>query len=123
MTVKQLINNGYFDEKFFDKDIYHDRINDNTFIEIKQGTNADNTNVIIHDGDSTQKDCEMSAINTTLGEIELEDKESYTDRINISVKPKSDEINLMRLTFLHLTIKMEKKFLEFVLMEIVLLTL
>ena len=93
MTVKQLINNGYFDEKFFDKDIYHDRINDNTFIEIKQGTNADNTNVIIHDSDSTQKDCEMSAINTTLGEIELEDKESYTDRINISVKPKSDEIN------------------------------
>ena len=93
MTVRQLINNGYFDEKFFDKDIYHDRINDNTFIEIKQGTNADNTNVIIHDSDSTQKDCEMSAINTTLGEIELEDKESYTDRINISVKPKSDEIN------------------------------
>ena len=44
MTVRQLINNGYFDEKFFDKDIYHDRINDNTFIEIKQGTNADNTN-------------------------------------------------------------------------------
>ena len=35
MTVRQLINNGYFDDKFFEEDIYHERINDNTFIEIK----------------------------------------------------------------------------------------
>ena len=90
MTVRQLINNGYFDDKFFEEDIYHERINDNTFIEIKQGVNSDNTNVIIHEDATTQNDCEMSAINTALSEIELTDSDTFTDQINFSVKPKED---------------------------------
>ena len=90
MTVRQLINNGYFDDKFFEEDIYHDRINDNTFIEIKQGTNYDNTEVIIHEKDTTQNDCEMSAINTSLSDINIDDKKSYTDRLEFKVSSKEE---------------------------------
>lgn len=92
MTVRQLINNGYFDDKFFEEDIYHERINDNTFIEIKQGTNYDNTDVIIHEDDTTQNDCEMSSINTSLSDINIDDKKSYTDRLELKVSPKEEEI-------------------------------
>ena len=90
MTVRQLINNGYFDEDFFKEDIYHDRLNDNTYIEIKQGINSDNTKVTIHEDATTQNDCEISAINTTLSEIKLTGSESFTDQINFSVEPKED---------------------------------
>ena len=92
MTVRQLINNGYFDDKFFEEDIYHDRINDNTFIEIRQGTNYDNTDVIIHEDDTTQNDCEMSVINNSLSNINIDDKKSYTDRLNFDATPSEDEV-------------------------------
>ena len=92
MTVRQLINNGYFDEDFFKEDIYHDRLNDNTYIEIKQGVNSDNTKVTIHEDDITQNDCEMSAINSTLSNINIDDKESFTDRLNFDATPSEDEV-------------------------------
>ena len=90
MTVRQLINNGYFDDKFFDEDIYHDRINDNTYIEIKRGTNSDNTDVIIHETASTLNDCETEAINSELSDIVYSNQKSYTDRLSFDVYPKKD---------------------------------
>ena len=92
MTVRQLINNGYFDDKFFEEDIYHERINDNTFIEIKQGTNYDNTDVIIHEDDTTQNDCEISAINDSLSNINIDGKESFTDRLSFEATPSKNEV-------------------------------
>ena len=90
MTVRQLINNGYFNEDFFKEDIYHDRLNDNTYIEIKQGTNSDNTDVIIHEDANTLNDCETEAINSELSDIVYSNPNSFTDRLSFDVSPKNE---------------------------------
>ena len=90
MTVRQLINNGYFDEDFFKEDIYHDRLNDNTYIEIRQGVNSDNTKVTIHEKSNTQNDCETEAINGELSDIVYSNQKSYTDRLSFDVSSKND---------------------------------
>ena len=90
MTVRQLINNGYFDEDFFEEDIYHDRLNDNTYIEIKQGINSDNTDVIIHEDANTLNDCETEAINSELSDIVYSNPNSFTDRLSFDVSPKNE---------------------------------
>ena len=78
MTVNELINNGYFNSKFYNKDIYKNKINDNTIIKMTQNENYSDLNVeILHD--SSWDQCESAIIPPNLQFTKNVD--IYSDRI------------------------------------------
>lgn len=89
MTVQQLINNGYFNEDFFNKDIYNNQINSNTYIEINRDLNSSNTEVKIHNEDTSENECEMSAINDKLHELNIKNLNKWTDRLKFEFSSKN----------------------------------
>ena len=94
VSVQQLINKGYFNDNFFDKEIYkNSKIDKNTFIEVSMGTNNDNLKVVVNKNYNTKDKCIGSAINGNLFHLRLgNDSKSYTDTIKLKVSSKDNDI-------------------------------
>ena len=94
VSVQQLINKGYFKDNFLDKEIYkNSEISKKTFIEVSMGTNNDNLKVVVNKNDDTKDKCIGSAINGDLFHLKLDEFESYTDTIKLSVSPQDSSID------------------------------
>lgn len=93
MTVQQLINYGYFNEDFFKKDIYENKLNSNTYIEINRDLNSSNTEVKIRNEDTNSDECEMSAVNHQLHDLKIDQSVSWTDRLNFEFSSKNADDN------------------------------
>ena len=91
MTVQQLINYGYFNEDFFKKDIYENKLNSNTYIEINRDLNSSNTEVKIRNEDTNSDECEMSAINHQLHDLKIDRSGSWTDRLELEFSHKAED--------------------------------
>ena len=94
VSVQQLINKGYFKDNFLDKEIYkNSEISKKTFIEVSMGTNNDNLKVVVNKSNDTEDKCIGSAINGDLFHLKLDEFESYTDTIKLSVSPQDSSID------------------------------
>lgn len=84
LRVQQLVNAGYFKEKFFNKDVYGNKINANTFIEVSKDTNSSNVKVNISD-ENNQTSCESNILNDNIYDMTITDGNIYTDALEFTV--------------------------------------
>ena len=84
LRVQQLVNAGYFKEKFFNKDVYGNKINANTFIEVSKDTNSSNVKVNISD-ENNQTSCESNILNDNIYDMTITDGSIYTDALEFTV--------------------------------------
>ena len=80
VSVQQLINKGFFKDNFFKKDIYEDKINANSFVEIRKSLQYGEYDVKINNKAKNVSECELS-----MSSFKISDEDNYTDRISFSV--------------------------------------
>ena len=88
ITVNDLINRGYFNDNFFDNELYKNNnfsINKNTLIEISQDKFYSNTNVVIKNDNLSTFDCEIDKLNEELSDFKISDYVAYTDSVSFKV--------------------------------------
>lgn len=96
VSVQQLINKGYFKKNFFEKDIYLNKINKNTFVFVSVSNNSDDVKVNLSNSDDSNKKCLNSAINNVSYNLEFSNINTYTDAISFELKPKSSKVTADR---------------------------
>ena len=84
LRVQQLVNAGYFKEKFFNKDVYGNKIKANTFIEVSKDINSSNVEVNIS-GEDNQTSCESNILNDNIYDMTITDGSIYTDALEFTV--------------------------------------
>ena len=80
VSVQQLINSGFFKDNFFKKDIYEDKINANSFVEIRKSLQYGDYDVKINNKAKNVSECELS-----MSSFKISNEDNYTDRISFSV--------------------------------------
>ena len=92
VTVRELINKGYFKDDFFNKDIYdNSNIDDNTSIQIKRDyTSKASFDIEVLPGISTTE-CEVLASNNSM--ISSDGYDKYTDTIVLGIDALEDVSN------------------------------
>ena len=94
LSVQQLINGGFFNANFFEKDIYEDRINVNSFIEVRKNLNSAEYETKINTTAKSRLDCEVTMTNDGLNFFDISNINSYTDYINFKVNLKNKDLKI-----------------------------
>ena len=82
ISVQQLINAGYFNEKNINNEYYNKHnITNNTYLEVSRNLNYSKLSVDIKNNTIDYSKCMSSAINKQLESIKVEDLKVYTDKI------------------------------------------
>lgn len=101
LTVRELIDAGYFNKQFYKKDIYKDVVKDNTFIQLSQNGNYDNLTVKMVE-ESNKEVCErkiVEEINPELLRFTTDDASVYSDRFFVKAGLLHDTSMLNKVEF------------------------